>query len=86
MLNKKRDYKKFEENKSARDLTHELQNIENLSYSQFEKAFVTTLNNHLPLKKKQLRFNHSPFMSKALRKAIMMRSRLKKHAQQKAIL
>ena len=63
MLNKKiskgstktlfyRDYKKFEENKFARDLTHELQNIKNLSYSQFEKAFVTVLDNHVPLKKK----------------------------------
>ena len=89
MLNKKiskgstktlfyRDYKKFEENKFARDLTHELQNIKNPSYSQFEKAFITVLDNHLALKKKQLRFNHSPFMTKALRKAIMTRSRLKK--------
>ena len=88
MLNKKiskgstktlfyRDYKKFEENKFARDLTHELQNIKNLSYSQFEKAFVTVLDNHVPLKKKQLRFNHSPFMTKALQKAIMTCSRLK---------
>ena len=31
----------------------------------------------MPLEKKQLRFNHSPFMAKALRKAIMTRSRLK---------
>ena len=66
-----RDYKKFEENKSARDLTHELQNIENLSYSQFEKAFVTVLDNHVLLKKKQLRFNHSTFMTKALRKTTL---------------
>ena len=72
-----RDYKKFEEIKFARDLTHELQNIKNLSYRQFVKAFVTVLDNHVPLKKKQLRFNHSPFMTKALRKAIMTRSRLK---------
>ena len=54
MLNKKiskdstktlfyRDYKKFKENKLPRDLTHELQNITNLSYSQFEKAFVRVL-------------------------------------------
>ena len=88
MLNKKiskrntktlfyRDYKKFEENTFARDLTHELQNIKNLFYSQFEKAFVTAVDNHVPLKKKQLRFNHSPFMTKSLRKAIMTRSRLK---------
>ena len=68
-------YKKFEENKFAKDLTHELQKIKNPSYSQFEKAFV--LDNHVSLKKKQLRFNHSPFMTEALRKAIMRRSRLK---------
>ena len=54
MLNKKiskgstktlfyRDYKKFEENKFARDLTQELQNIKNLSYRQFEKAYVTNI-------------------------------------------
>ena len=72
-----RDFKKFEKNKFARDLTHELQNIKNLSYSQIEKAFVTVLDNHAPLKKKQLRFNHSPFMTKALRKAIMTCSSLK---------
>ena len=71
-----RDYKKFEENKFAKDLTHELQNIKNPSYSQFGKAFATVLDNHVPLKKKLLRFNHSPFMTKALRKAIITRSRL----------
>ena len=62
MLNKKiskgstktlfcRDYKKFEENKFARDLTHELQNIKSPSYSQFEKAFVTVLDNMCFLKR-----------------------------------
>ena len=61
MLNKKiskgssktlfyRDYKKFEENKFARDLIHELQNIKNSSYSQFEKAFVTIFDYYVPLK------------------------------------
>ena len=72
-----RDYKKFEENKFVRGFTHELQNIKKPSYSQFEKAFVTILDNHVPLKKKQLRFNHSPFIPKPLRKSIMTRSRLK---------
>ena len=62
MLNKKsskgstktlfyRVYKKFEENKFTRDLTHELENIKNLSYSQFEKAFVTVLDNLCLLKR-----------------------------------
>ena len=60
MLNKKilkgstktlfyRDYKKFEEHKLARDLIHELQNIKNSSYNQFEEAFVTILDYYVPL-------------------------------------
>ena len=77
MLNKKiskggtktlfyRNYKKSEENKSANDLTHKLQKIKSPSHGQFAKAFVTVLDNHTTLKKKQLRFNYSPFMTKAL--------------------
>ena len=88
MLNKKiwkgstktlfyRDYKKFEENKFARDSTHGLQNIKNPSYSQFEKIFVTVLDNHVSLKRKQLRFNFSPFMTNTSQKAIIRRSRVK---------
>ena len=72
-----RDYKKFEENKFAEGLAHEFQIMKNPFYSQFEKAFVTVLGNHVSLKKKHLRFNHSPFMTKTLRKTIMARSRLK---------
>ena len=78
-----RDYKKFERDKFAKDLTHELQNIKNPPYNQFEKAFATVLDNHAPPKKKQLRSNHNPFMTKALRKAIMTRSRLKKMCNKK---
>ena len=46
-----RDCKKFVEIKFAKDVTHELQNIKNPSYSQFEKAFVTVLDNYVPLKR-----------------------------------
>ena len=72
-----RDHKKFQGNKFAKDLTHELRNIKNSSYSQLEKAFVTALEKHVPLQKKQLRLNHSRFTTKALRKAIMTPSSLK---------
>ena len=46
-----RDYKKFKENNCAKDLAHELQKIRNPSYSQFEKAFVKVLDNHVPPKR-----------------------------------
>ena len=39
---------------------------------------MTLLNRHTPLKKKMLRANHSSYMSKTLRKAIMRRSYLDK--------
>ena len=37
---------------------------------------MIVLNRHIPLKKKILRANHSSYMSKTLRKAIMRRSYL----------
>ena len=37
---------------------------------------MSTLDKHAPLKKKMLRANHAPYMTKALRKAIMKRSSL----------
>ena len=38
--------------------------------------FLETLNNIAPVKMKILRYKNNPFMNKALRKAIMTRSRL----------
>ena len=38
---------------------------------------MATLNEHAPLKKKKIRYNHQVFMSKTLRKAIMKRSKLR---------
>ena len=48
--------------------------------SNFEKildTFLATLNEHAPLKKKKIRYNHQVFMSKTLRKATMKRSKLR---------
>ena len=45
---------------------------------KFDEVFMTVLNRHAPLKKKILRANHSSYMSKTLRKAIMRRSYLEK--------
>ena len=40
------------------------------------KYFLEILNIHVPVKRKLLRANHVPYMTKALRKAIMKRSEL----------
>ena len=42
----------------------------------FETEFLNVLNNHAPQKKKVIRANHVPYMTKPLRKAIMKRSQL----------
>ena len=47
------------------------------TYDDIEETFLSLLNKHGPLKKKILRHNNSPFMTKELRKEIMKRSELK---------
>ena len=54
-----------------------LEKLTNHSYAEFEKVFSKELNKHAPLKKKVLRHNNNAFMTKELRKEIMLRSKLK---------
>ena len=72
-----RDYKIFDQKKFEDQLRSQLASIKTVDYSQFHEIFLKTLDAIAPIKKKILRFNHNPFMSKALRKAIMVRSKLK---------
>ena len=41
-------------------------------FSNFESFFADILTKHAPLKKKIVRENHSPYMTKRLRKAIIL--------------
>ena len=74
-----RDYKRY----NSIDFRDELRNklMENTSihndYSSFQNILSNVLNKHAPVKKKYLRANDSPFMTKNLRKMIMNRSRYK---------
>ena len=70
-----RSYKKFEN--FNRILKDKLKNLTNHSYAEFEKVFLKELNKHAPLKKKILRQNDNAFMTKELRKEIMLRSKFK---------
>ena len=45
-------------------------------YDDFEKEYLEVLDKHAPIKKKTVRANQVPYMSKTLRKAIMRRSNL----------
>ena len=58
------------------ELRFKLQNEIVENYAKFEDIFLRILGKHAPLKKKALRANEKPYMTKTLRKAIMRRSAL----------
>ena len=70
-----RDYKNFSTNYFKEDLTLSLDRISK-DFDSFEDTFMKTLNRHAPMKKRFFRANEVPYMTKALRKAIMQRSKL----------
>ena len=70
-------YRSFNIETFKKTLSYKSSRLESNSYSEFEKAFLTVLNNQAPLKTKFVRHNNNPFMTKELRKAIMKRSQLK---------
>ena len=72
-----RNYKTFDKNKFNEDLKSKLDSIEKLDCPLFESVFIDILNTHAPVTTKKVRANNHQFMTKALRKAIMTRSRLK---------
>ena len=67
-----RDFKKFET-----DLKLKLNLQTNLSYSTFQVVFLEILSKIAPVKEKVLLFNSNAFMTKSLRKTIILRSSLK---------
>ena len=71
-----RDQRNFDENHFQNELKIQLrkQNIKN--YDTFHNIFMKVLDRHAPCKQKVLRANHKPYMTKALRQAIMRRSTL----------
>ena len=72
-----RNYKKFEVPSFLQDVE---QLPEKISYTEWEKDVVKTLNKHAPLKMKVTRGNHQSIITKNLRKAVMKRSVMKKRA------
>ena len=71
-----RNFKNFEEESFNWELGNNLINNSIESYKVFEKVFSDTLNKYTPLKKKSVRENHAPYVTKTSRKAIMRRSNL----------
>ena len=52
--------------------------VNNVAYDVFDHIFMALLDKHGPVRLKYVRANEGPFMNKTLRKAIMLRSKLKK--------
>ena len=73
-----RCYKKFNLEQFQMELKEKLDEISNNSFDTFLEVFKTCLDKFAPLKEKEIRFNKCIFMTKSLRKAIMLRSQLKK--------
>ena len=74
-----RNYKKYSQVKFRNELeyTFAINDIINASNDEFVKLFLTIFNKYAPLKLKYVRSNDSPFMTKELRKEIMVRSKLR---------
>ena len=71
-------YKNFNLEQFQMELKQKLDEMSNNSFDIFPEEFKTCLDKFTPLKEKKIRFNNSIFMTKSLRKAIMLRSQLKK--------
>ena len=74
-----RDYSKFDDVKFRSDLREELSKCyrDGTTYDRFNATVEKVLDKHAPLEKKSVRANDGSFMTKALRKAIMLRTRLR---------
>ena len=69
-----RSNKNFDNYVFRKDLRHSLAECGN--YNKFERCFLEVLNAHAPIRKRLVRANEVPYMTKALGKAIANRSRL----------
>ena len=74
-----RDYRNFREDIFRLDIQTELAdlNVQGLTYTSFQDTFQRVLDIHAPMKKRYIRAKDSPFMNRILRKAFMLRTRLK---------
>jgi hypothetical protein len=69
-----RDYKHFNKEAFREELKMTIQNA--IDFVDFESKFLDVLNKHAPVKKKNIRANHAPYMTKQIRKAIRKRTQL----------
>ena len=71
-----RDYSSYSEIEFGNDLKRNLEIIEEGKYDDFEDVVKNTLEHHAPQKKRTVRANQKPYVTKEMRKTIMCRSQL----------
>ena len=71
-----RDFSKYKVIDFQQDLKVKLEAEDCATYNSFQTIFLDTLDGHAPLKKKVVRANQKPYVTKNMRKAIMLRSQL----------
>ena len=71
-----RDFSKYKVKDFEQDLKTNLEAEEGGTYESFQSVFLNTLNSYAPQKKKVVRANQKPYVTKEMRKAIMLRSLL----------
>ena len=71
------DYNSFNMDQFKEDLDNSLKNNSITEYFHFQNIVLEILHKHAPIKKNILRCNDNPFMTKALRKAVMHRKNLR---------
>ena len=83
-----RDYKKIDTNQFRNTLLNELELTRHneISYDNIKEIVISTLDTFAPIERKLVRANDAPFMTNALRKSIMSRSRLRNKYTKKPIV
>ena len=74
-----RKYNNFNSDLFREELNNELLNVDlnNAELSEFTETFMSVLDKHAPKKQKYIRANNANFMTKILRKTIMLRSKFR---------
>ena len=70
-----RDFSKYDKTAFGNELRQKLQN-QLMTYEKFDDIFLETLEVHAPQKTKVIRANSKPYVTKEMRKAIMLRTQL----------
>ena len=74
---KYRDFSNYDSEAFAIDLNNRIRNESSINYDKFDSIFLQTMEKHAPQKSKVIRANSKPYVTKEMRKAMMLRTQLR---------